>query len=105
LGEHKRKVGKKRGERTWRGSHCCQVVVRVSSWKPGSESLERMMSLGDPKIRLHSTISRSRGSCDVILKNLLVSEWAVLSLMVTKESAWKTTRAKRWPMKYSLRPG
>jgi len=39
-----------------------QVVVRVSSWKPGSESLERMMSLGDPKIRLHSTIWRSRGS-------------------------------------------
>jgi len=44
------------------GSHCCQVVVRVSSRNPGSESLERMMSLGDPKIRLHSTICRSRGS-------------------------------------------
>jgi len=44
------------------GSHCRQVVVLASSWKPGPESLERMMSLGDPKIRLHSTICRSRGS-------------------------------------------
>jgi len=59
-------------ERGRKGSHCCQVVVRASSWNPGSESLERIMSLGDPKIRLHSTICRSRGSCEVILKNLLV---------------------------------
>ena len=36
------------------------------------------MSLGDPKIRLQSTICRSRGSREVILKNLLVSGWAVL---------------------------
>ena len=43
------------------GSHC-QVVVRASSGNPGSESLKRMMSLGDPKTRLHSTICRSRGS-------------------------------------------
>jgi len=61
-----------RGGRGLGGSHCCQVVVRVSSWKPGSESLERMMSLGDPKTRLQSNISSSRGSWEVILKNLLV---------------------------------
>ena len=76
----------KRGEGGGRGSHCCQVVARVSSWKPGSEFLERIMSLDDPKIRLHSTICRSRGSWEVILKNLLVSECAVLSLMSTKVS-------------------
>jgi len=69
-----------------RGSHCCQVVIRVSSWKPGSESLKGMMSLGDPNIRLQSTIWRSRGSRDAILKILFVQEWAVLSLRITKES-------------------
>jgi len=59
-------------EVSFMGSHCCQVVVLARHLKPGSESLERMMSLGDPKTRLHSTICRSRGSWDVILKNLLV---------------------------------
>ena len=93
------------GKRKKGGSHCCQVVVRVSSWNPGSESLERIMSLGEPKIRLHSTICRSSGSRDMILKNLLMSERAVLSFMTAKESAWKTTREKRCPMKYSRRPG
>ena len=87
------------------GSHCSQVVVLARHLKPGSESLERMMSLHEPKIRLHSTICRSRGSCEVILKNLLVSKRAVLSLMTTNESEWKTTRAKRWPMKCPLSPG
>jgi len=55
-----------RGGRVWGGD-----LTAAMSWSE-SESLERMMSLGDPKIRLHSTICRSRGSWDVILKNLLV---------------------------------
>ena len=66
-------------------SHC-QVVVLASSRKPGSESLERMISLGDPKMRLHSTIWISNGNRKVILKNLLASESTVLSLVATKES-------------------
>jgi len=69
-GEYRRRRGC--GAEEGKGSHCCQVEVLASHLKPGSESLERMMSLGEPKIRLHSTICRSRGSCEVILKNLLV---------------------------------
>ena len=87
---------RRRGERGGqRASHCCQEVVLASSWKPGSEYLERMMSLGDPNIRLHSTIRTSRGSLAHNLKNLLVSGRASLSLMTAKESEWKITRAKR----------
>jgi len=51
------------------GSHCCQVVIRVSSWKPGSESLERMMSFGEPKTRSQMIIWTSRGSLAQSLKN------------------------------------
>ena len=67
---HKKKRKKQTPKKKTGGSHCCQVVVLVSSWNPGSESLERIMSLGEPKIRLHSTICRSSGSRDMILKNL-----------------------------------
>ena len=62
------------------------MVVLASSWKPGSESLEMMMSLGDPKIRLQMIIWISRGSREVILKNLLVSGCASFSFITTKES-------------------
>ena len=75
--------GRRRGQ--W-GFHCCQVVVLASHFKPGSESLEKMISLGDPKIRLHSTIWISRGSWEAILKNPLVKGSTVLSLVTTKES-------------------
>ena len=71
--EARRKRGKRRGVG---GSHCCQVVVLARHLKPGSECLERIMSFDEPKTLLHNTIWRSRGSREVILKNLLVSEWA-----------------------------
>ena len=44
------KESRRRGLKEWGlGSHCCHVMVLVSSWMTGSECLERMMSLGDPK--------------------------------------------------------
>ena len=68
------------------GCPCCQVVVRARHLNPGSEYFDRMMSLDDPKIRLHSTIWISRGSWEAILKNPLVKGSTVLSLVTTKES-------------------
>ena len=50
--ENKKQQERKEEER---GSHC-QVVVLARHLKPGSESLERMMSFGDPKTRLQRTI-------------------------------------------------
>ena len=44
------------------------------------------MSLGDPNAWLQMIIWTSSGSWEVILKNLLVYEWAVLSLTMEKES-------------------
>jgi len=68
----------------WRAR--CHVVDLARHLKPGSESLERIMSLGEPNARLQMIIWTSRGSLAHDMKNLLVSECAVLSSMTAKES-------------------
>jgi len=88
------------GEGKWGGDH---QSFLASSLKATSLSLPGMISLGDPTTREHNTIWSSRGSLLEMEKNLAAGD-GVVSLICSKPSETKTTRANILAARASSRP-